>query len=229
MIRALLDPRRVVKTLLGRDFFLSIDTRIPHERFGSDYGGWDVVTGTLGANSVVYSFGVGEDATFDLGLINRFGMTIHAFDPTPKSITWVGEQKLPKEFVLHAYGLATVDGNATFYPPENPDHISHSMLEKSATKTRAITLPVKCLKTIMGELGHNAIDVLKLDIEGAEYEVLDSLVDSEIRPRQLLVEFHHRFTDAGIETTRKAVKGLQKQGYRLFCVSRSVEEFCFIR
>jgi len=229
MIHALLEPRRVVKSLLGKDFFLSIDTRVPHERFGSDYGGWNVVTSAIDANSVVYSFGVGEDATFDLELIRRFGVTIHAFDPTPRSIAWVEKQRLPKEFVLHKYGLAAVDGNATFYPPENPDHVSHSMLEKSVTNARAVTFPVKCLRTIMKELGHETIDVLKLDIEGAEYEVLESLIDDAIRPRQFLVEFHHRFTDAGIGTTRQAVRALKKQGYGLFSVSRSVEEFCFIR
>ncbi len=58
MIHALLEPKRVVKSLLGRDFFLSIDTRVQHERFGSDYGGWNVVTSAIDANSVVYSFGV---------------------------------------------------------------------------------------------------------------------------------------------------------------------------
>lgn len=229
MINALLEPKRVIKSLLGRDFFLSVDSRIRHERFGSDYGGWNIVTSALNATSVVYSFGVGEDATFDLGLIKRSGVTVHAFDPTPRSIAWVREQEMPKQFVMHEYGLAAVDGTATFYPPENPEHVSHSMLEKSTTKVKALSLQVKSLATIMKELGHETIDVLKLDIEGAEYEVLESLVDSKIRPQQILVEFHHRFTDTGIEATRKAVRALQEESYRLFSVSRSVEEFCFIR
>jgi FkbM family methyltransferase len=229
MINALLEPKRVIKSLLGRDFFLSVDPRIRHERFGSDYGGWNVVTSAIDAKSVVYSFGVGEDATFDLGLITRFGVTVHAFDPTPRSIVWVQEQGMPQQFVMHNYGLAAEDGTATFYPPENPEHVSHSMLEKSATKGQAISLPVKSLTTIMKELGHEKIDLLKLDIEGAEYEVLKSLIDLNIRPQQILVEFHHRFTDAGMESTRHAVRALQQEGYRLFSVSRSVEEFCFIR
>jgi FkbM family methyltransferase len=229
MIRTLFNPRRIVKTLLGRDFYLLIDTRIRHERVGSDYGGWDVVTEEISANSVVYSFGVGKDVTFDLGLIQRLGVTIHAFDPTPGSISWVEEQGLPSEFVLHKYGLAAFDGDATFFPPESPGHISHSMLEKPSTRDRGIKVPVKCLETIMEELGHEAIDLLKMDIEGAEYKVLESLLSSAIRPRQLLVEFHHRFTELGMESTRRAVVGLTTAGYRLFSVSPSVEEFCFIR
>ena len=36
---------------------------------------------------------------------------------------------------------------------------------------------------------HNKIDLLKLDIEGAEVKVLNSMVESEIFPRYLAVEF----------------------------------------
>ena len=42
----------------------------------------------------------------------------------------------------------------------------------------------------MDELGHDHLDLLKLDIEGAEYEVLDSLAAEGIRSRILCVEFH---------------------------------------
>ena len=59
MIRTLLfNPRRVVKTLLGKDFFLQIDTRVKHERFGSDYGGWNIVTDGIRPDSIIYSFGM---------------------------------------------------------------------------------------------------------------------------------------------------------------------------
>jgi FkbM family methyltransferase len=215
--------------LLGRDFYLQIDSGIAHQRFGSVYGGWDLVTKDLHPGSVIYSFGVGKDVSFDLELIQRFGVTVHAFDPTPGSIIWVEQQSLPREFVLHKYGLAASDGQVTFYPPENPEHISHSMLEKTSTNSRTISVPVKCLRSIMHELGHTSIDVLKMDIEGAEYEVLDDVFRCKLFPGQILVEFHHRFTGEGIGITRRAVSSLKKSGYRLFSVSATVEEFCFIK
>jgi FkbM family methyltransferase len=230
MIRNLLsNPRRVVKTLLGTDFYLQVDRRILHERFGSEYGGWDVVTEGIDRNSAVYSFGVGKDASFDLQLIERFGLTVHAFDPTPESISWVEQQNMPAEFVLHACGLAAHDGNVTFYPPDNPDHVSHSLVKQSSTKAGAIVVPVKCLQSIMTELKHEAVDILKMDIEGAEYEVLKNLLDSRILPRQILVEFHHRFIPDGIRVTREIVRRMKKSGYCLFSVSASVEEFCFLK
>jgi hypothetical protein len=81
----------------------------------------------------------------------------------------------------------------------------------------------------MSELGHRSIDILKMDIEGAEYQVLEDVLTSEIRPHQILVEFHHRFATGGIENTRHALGRLKAAGYRLFSVSPTVEEFCFIR
>ena len=43
----------------------------------------------LNSKSVVYSIGIGTDASFDLELINTFNCEIYGFDPTPKSIRWV--------------------------------------------------------------------------------------------------------------------------------------------
>ena len=191
----------------------------------------------LDERSVVYSFGVGTDISFDLALIDKFGSTIHAFDPTPKSIEWIKQQSLPKTFVLHEYGLAASDGIMTFYPPENPDHVSHTAIARdtAARKTAAretagpdaIQVQMKQLSTIMNELGHKDIALLKMDIEGSEYEVIRSLVSSPIRPKQLLVEFHHRFPEIGTRKTLLAIQQLRQIGYRLFSVSDSGEEFGF--
>jgi Methyltransferase FkbM domain len=81
----------------------------------------------------------------------------------------------------------------------------------------------------MAELGHAHIDLLKMDIEGAEYAVIDDLVDSNIRPAQILVEFHHRMPGIGPERTRHAVLQLRRAGFGLFAVSPSGEEYSFIR
>ena len=46
----------------------------------------------LDASSVVYSFGIGEDLSFEIGLAARYGVTIHLFDPSPKAkyhVLWV--------------------------------------------------------------------------------------------------------------------------------------------
>jgi len=223
---------RRVKTLLqiatGAEPLIRPDIRVSKERFGSTYGGWEIVTKDLTKNTIVYSFGVGHDVSFDLALIERFGLSVFAFDPTPKSLQWIEQQSLPERFNIFPYGIADFDGTVSFNPPENPDHVSHTLLERPETSADSISVPVKKLSTIMQDLGHAQIDILKMDIEGAEYAVIQDICSSDIRPKQVLVEFHHRFDTVPADKTLEAIETLRKKGYKLFAVSPTNEEFSFI-
>ncbi len=52
---------------------------------------------------------------------------------------------------------------------------------------------VKTLSTIMRELGHKHINILKVDIEGSEYLFLEEMFDTMGCPPvdQLIIEWHH--------------------------------------
>jgi FkbM family methyltransferase len=217
----------MLRSLLGIDYRPHVRQHVTLERFGSDYGGWHLATDYVAGDSIVYSAGVGEDISFDLQIIERFGLQVHAFDPTPRSIQWARSQHLPAAFTLHEYGIADFDGELTLYPPSNPAHISHSVVRKDAGQT-PIQVPVKKLSTILRTLGHTRLDVLKLDIEGAEYAAVADMIAAGIRPMQLLVEFHHRFPGIGLRKTKDTVKLLTGSGYTLVWVSDSAEEFGFL-
>ncbi len=220
--------KKLGNVLIGRDFFAKIDHKCQKVRFGSQYGGWDIVVDPINEKSIVYSFGIGEDASFDINLIERFGLVIQAFDPTPKSIDWVNKQGLPAKFIFHKYGIANFDTDISFNPPENPEYVSHTILSRPKTENKSIVVLVKRLTTIMNELGHKRIDILKMDIEGAEYRVIDDIEKSGILPQQILVEFHHRFPNITIKMTKDAIEKLKKMGYGLFSISNTSKEFCFI-
>jgi len=80
----------------------------------------------------------------------------------------------------------------------------------------------------MRELNHDHVDILKMNTEGAEYEVIEDMLQSGIRPPQVLIEFHHRFKGIGNEATRKAVRHLRAAGYGIFYVSHTAREYGFI-
>lgn len=195
---------------------------------GSDYGGWFVLPDLLDRDSIVYSVGIGEDISFDLGLIERFGVEVHAFDPTPKSIAWLKNQALPAGFHAYPLGLMDYDGTAQFFLPANPDHVSCSTFTSSHLSSRDIQVQVRRLPSLMRELGHDRVDLLKMDIEGSEYAVIDDLLASGLRPRQLLVEFHHRFESIGPDRTRAAIQSLQQAGYELFHQKNNFQEVSFV-
>jgi FkbM family methyltransferase len=222
-IERLLKPLRKSRVRLG--------SRIECERLalGTEYGGYAVCPTGLGAASVVYSFGVGCDVSFDRELIALRGVTVHAFDPTPKSMAWVETQTLPDSFVFHPWGIADFDGTASFHAPKDPTHVSHTLLEGGNVGTGTVEVPVFRLRTIMNELGHAHVDILKMDIEGAEYGVLADVLGSGIPISQILIEFHHHRSGVPLERTQAAVQAIEQAGFRAFHESPSGYEFSFLR
>lgn len=203
-------------------------SQVPCERFGSAYGGWTICPVGLNEKTIVYSLGIGEDITFDLDLIEKFGCQVFAFDPTPRSLEWLKAQELPGQFRWYGIGVANYDGTAEFYPPENANHISHSILFRPKTSKKAVTVNVNKLGTIVKRLGHHYIDILKMDIEGAEYNVIKDMLQTKIFPKQILVEFHHFFRSMSILQTIRTTILLWLKGYKIFSVSENGNEYSFI-
>lgn len=198
--------------------------------YGSQFAGWTVCKDKVQPNAIVYSFGVGNDISFDLEIIADLDVTIHAFDPTPKVITWIETQTLPSRFHFHDFGIASYTGKTTFYSPEDDNHISHSMFAESHIDTsHSIDVPVYTFDNILKKLNHQHIDVLKLDIEGAEYDVLDNINFEDYNIQQVLVEFHHRWDSFSRKQTNNAIRRLQSFGYQIFSVSKNHEEIGFIK
>ncbi|MDO8897580.1 MAG: FkbM family methyltransferase, partial [Bacteroidales bacterium] len=198
--------------------------------YGSSYGGFFLNPKLLKPSSIVYSFGIGEDISFDLKVIKTHHCQVLAFDPTPRTIRWVNNQKLPSEFIFQNIGLSETAGMVSFNIPANPKRISGSLLKLGAEEHyKSIQVMMKSFEQLAKENGHNHVDLLKMDIEGAEYEVIESILVSGIKIDQLLVEFHDRCFDMKSPRSVKTVETLKKHGYEIFAASKSFEEISFIR
>lgn len=218
-----------MKRLFGLDYRPRVQVRRAWERLGTEYGGYAVCPDGLGSGSIVYSFGVGEDISFDLELISKWGAEVFAFDPTPRSIAWVRSQELPPGFHFYGYGVSNGDGAIPLYTHEDPTFVSCSMLRHSRTTDKAVVAEVRRVSTIQKMLSHARIDVLKLDIEGAEYCVIKDVLASGVDVGQILVEFHDRLLGGGHKWTRRAVSALNAHRYRVFCISEDATNVSFVR
>jgi FkbM family methyltransferase len=204
------------------------DLHVNYVVLGTEYGGWPLLTERTNANSVIYSLGLGEDISFDLAAIDLYGCRVIGFDPTPKSRAWLAAQTLPEKFTFHPVGISGQDGEAEFFAPAVDDHVSFSARSARSSQGSSVKMPVMRLETIISRFGTPPPDILKMDIEGFEYDVIRDILDGFLRPEQLLVEFHHGMY-AGLENvdTERAVKALRGAGYRLFFVSSSGREYGF--
>ena len=219
--------RRFYRSLVGTDVFYRPSVRCTRLRLGRPGAAFTVNPELINSDSIVYSFGIGTDISFDEALVSRFSLQVHAFDPTPRSLEWLRTQVLPSGLHVHPYGVADIDGTTTFDPPEDPAHVSYSMMDRCCDGR--VICRVQRLCTIMAMLGHQWVDVLKLDVEGSEYSVLTDMLRSNIPVGQLCVEFHHRWPQIGARKTKQAIKALHSAGYGVFDVSLSGEEYSFIK
>ncbi|KAF9392899.1 hypothetical protein CPB97_007425 [Podila verticillata] len=117
---------------------------------------------------VIYSMGVNDDSSWEAEMMDRTRCEVWAFDGSVEDVAGA------------AKGNPRMHFNKVFIGNEN-----RVTADGSVWKT---------LPTIMKENGHEWIDVLKVDIEGYEYEAFDALMDSyqgSILPfSQLQVELH---------------------------------------
>jgi FkbM family methyltransferase len=195
--------------------------QLDHRRLGTEYGGWFIPIDLLEPSSRCYCFGAGEDISFDVELIERFGCQVFTFDPTPRAIAYVrrlmADSPEIQNLHFHDFGAWREDTKMKFFAPRDDAHVSHSILNLQGT---ADGFEAQCyrLETIMGKLEHDTIDLVKLDIEGAEYAVIDHLIETAVRPKIICVEFDEGPNPqdrAYIQRIRSSVSALLNNGYLL--------------
>lgn len=230
-ISAIRRLRRFALRAVGADPRLRTDARVRTELLGSSYGGWYVAVDLLPASPRVLSIGIGTDLTFDRIMIDRFGASVVGCDPTPIAAETVAQTGLPADrYAFLPVAVSDFDGRGTFEPVIEGTGPSgcYRLARTRAGSGEAMAVDVRDIGSLVREHFPDGIDVLKMDIEGAEYEVVPALMESGARPAQILVEFHHRFAGRGVGATLKAVEALRQAGYALVRLSDQGPEYTFV-
>lgn len=219
------------KQLLGIEPRVRVGADRALEFHGSAAGGWCIVRDSLGAGAVVVDVGLGEDVAFAESIIRTYGCAVEGFDPTPRAIRYVRDRAVPG-LRLHEFGLGATSGRAEFYLPNNAEHVSGSVTPERHLGRDRIEVELRSVGDVFDTLGADRIDLLKLDIEGTEYDVIAGEDFARRAPSigQLCVEFHHRWDGRGKRSTDDAVARLGALGF--VCVWSSPttnEEFTFVR
>jgi FkbM family methyltransferase len=180
-------------------------------RLGTDYGGWWLPESILRPGAVAYCAGAGDDISFDLALHDR-GMRVVTIDPTPRAVSHANAVA-PKNdrFVFVPVGLWDTAEELRFYYPRDLTAVNYSVVNLQRT-SEYFTAKAKTLRGLMDELGDNHIDVLKLDIEGAEHRVIESFIADGVRPVVVCVEFDQ---PDPLRSVLRSIRLLQQSGYRL--------------
>lgn len=213
------DFLRPLKDLRYRVFYGALEShRYPLIELGNRQNScqWMFCPSGLNEHSIVYGGGVGRDLTFDHALVKKFRCTVNLFDGTPTGNETMAlpENKIP-QFKYHPVALAGQCGILKFSQPQDKVEGSWAWFKQSGCDA-ALEVPCVDLATLMQRNGHDHIDLLKIDIEGAEYEVIDDLLKRRLPVKQVLVEFHHQILSGPRRgQTARAILKMVMAGYRL--------------
>jgi FkbM family methyltransferase len=149
---------------------------------------WKICPTGLNPQSIVYSAGVGSDITFEHDLVRQFGCQVILIDPSPTGVQTMSrpENQIPN-FHFFPVALAGTCGKLKMAAPKPGE----DAWRPSNDQTAAMEVSCENLETLMNRNRHTQIDLLKLDIEGSEYEVIEDLLKSRTRVHQICVEYHH--------------------------------------
>ena len=229
---------------------------------GSDYGGWFFLDNKNLENKFIISAGLGEDASFDIEIINKYNCKVICIDPTPRAIDHYNKiidssgspgsniykddgkqnissydlKKINKDnYILIDKALYDVDNKElNFYAPKNKNHVSHSINDwQNNYKKTSDFIKVKTItiKSILNKFDIKNLEILKLDIEGAEIEVIKNILDEKIFPNQILIEFDelNQINPFAINRFEEVHKMLLLKGYNLIKINSNFPDFLYIR
>ena len=221
---------RKLKYVFQGKYIIVSQIRKDKQWIGNSYGGFYLANNSINKDSIIYSIGIGEDVSFDLEIIEKYRCKVFAFDPTPKSVNWVNKNVSNNNFNFSPIGISKEKGSRLFYLPKNDKYVSGS-LEKISTVNEdlAVELEFDTLKNQLIKNNHKKIDLLKMDIEGSEYEVIDSILNEKIEIDQILVEFHPHLVQNGRKKTKSSIIKLESFGYKCFARSNTFLEYSFIK
>jgi len=174
---------------------------------------WTICPTGLKAQSVVYSGGVGTDISFEHELVRRFGCNIVLLDPSPTGVKTMArpENSIP-QLKFSPLALCASTGKLKMAPPVPGGDSWSAQRNDNATLEVAST----DLSTLMRQNGHSHIDLLKIDIEGCEYEVIDDILRRRIPVRQICADFDYdRIAGASRGKAIRAMLKLAARGYKL--------------
>ena len=225
-----------LKRSLGRRWR---EWRLPagYVRLGTRYGGWWLDRRLVRPDPLLVDCGLGRDISFDIAFLSRFGGTVIGIDPNPASLAWCREH-CPPGMHLHDRAFWSKAGiTMTFHLPRPPerlprgaDGVSGSLLASHSYVGGGESREVLTtdLDEVLGAARREDCDVLKLDIEGAEFAVLEDLArrGALARCRQVLVEFHDGITGQDRADTERVVRSVLDAGCRLVHIEGRNHIFC---
>lgn len=192
-----------------------------------------LVKSALSPEDTVVDVGCGYDADFSFYMIKRHGLHAIGIDPTLKHQKSLAElaEKSDKKFSHQMWAVSNFAGKIKFN--ESVTSVSGSIMKEHINikdkKTVEYEVESVTLKELPAKLNLTKIKYLKLDIEGAEYELIKNLKQSDLEKYdEIFIEFHHHaLPQYSKQDTLAMATKIKNFGFRAFTLDN--HDFLFYR
>lgn len=168
----------------------------------------------LNRESIVFDLG-GYIGDFTSNIYDKFGCKIFLFEPHPKYYEiCVSRFKDNPNIAVFNFGLSNVNGN--FSLTDSAD--LSSFLDERKESEQEIICEVKNIMSVVTELGITKIDLIKINVEGGEYPILEYMIENDLLSfiDNYQIQFHNFVIDA-IDKRNHIVQALSRTHTRTWC------------
>jgi FkbM family methyltransferase len=169
-----------------------------------------IVPSLLVPDSHVLDLG-GNMGSFSSAIVDEFECMCHAVEPDPELLGYI-----PAHARIKKYGYAIAARRAPVVLHTGADRLGASILHSScqAPDESGVMVEGIDLTTFIDQHVSGPISLIKMDIEGAEVEVLDSLTDLLlVSIPQISVEFHDFCNLTPLDTVLRIARRLESLGF----------------
>jgi len=170
----------------------------------------------LNSESVVISGG-GFVGQWDEYIVRTYGCVVHIFEPFMSNMEKIIEHfrgVIPTVY-FHLIGLYDYDGLKDFHIYAGKSNSYSTTLRTDKELKEVITINVVRLDTFMRKNNIQKVDLLKLNVEGAEVQILKSLSPSTAKKIKCISFASHEGKVTTQEEHKETLEHLKSIGYKV--------------
>jgi FkbM family methyltransferase len=166
---------------------------------------------SLYPKSTVLDLGANLGA-FSQHIASKYKCNTYLVEASPALFAQINETALVHKY---NYAITGKDGFVTFYESSRID-AGNIVAPNSKSTGNTFEVKARSIASLIAEIGLETIDLLKIDIEGAEIELFDNIGDEDLKHfKQITIEFHDSVTIPNVspKDVNRVIKKLHSMGF----------------
>ena len=180
----------------------------------------------LNAASIILDLG-GNLGAFSKAVASKYGSRTFIIEASPELFAKIDESPSTRKY---NYAVSGRNGFAVFHESRNIE-AGNIIAPKSNSTGKTFKVESRNFTSLVSELGLDEIDLLKIDIEGAEIEVFDTITNEDLKAvKQITIEFHDSvpIPNVATEDVKRIIEKIISMGFEGIQCGRKNSDWMFI-